>query len=430
MATILRIGINKTDITPLSPLPLAGFGHRRGPYEGIASNIYARTLVLETTDSNTNVRTQGIIVSADVIWWGMDSVIRLQEECTARWGISKERCLFHATHSHGGPQTASNMTPTVGEIDLVYIGWLEQQVLGGIQAAMQRMEQVTVEHGAAECGFAMHRRKRINGKIEMAPNPDETIDREVNVVRFVNASNRTKALLFHYACHPTTSDQQRLSSEFPGAASELLEHRLGDETPALFLQGFSGDVRPNLVKEEQFYRGTQADIERLGQELADVVSGVLCAPMRSMTPARLCGQICPVELPYQQVSNREQLERYALMDGIEGEWAALLMKQSDVQNRGAVAYFQYFSFAEQLGFLTANGEFVSGYGLWIKQRTQGRVLAVGYSNGMIGYVPTKRQLEEGGYEAAVSYRYFGLPGTFSYEIEQLLHDEWTTLLDL
>lgn len=426
--TTLRIGICKTDLTPQTPVPLAGFVHRKGQYESVASNIYARIAVFETVETDTSISSQGIIVTADLIWWGNELVERLQAECARRWGIGIERCLFHATHSHGGPQTATHLTPSLGEVDAAYIVWLEQRVIEGIQIAIQDLEPVTMERGETECEFAIHRRKLINGSIEMAPNPDETIDRQVSVISFLNATNKIKALLYHYACHPTTSDQNRLSSEFPGAAGKLLELQLGGNAVALFLQGFCGDVRPNLSIDGQFYRGTQDDIDRFGCQLAEAVTHVLNGPMRMISPSPLYGMVRQVELPFENVPSPKELEYSATQNEIYSEWASLLIEQRDQLRSSARAYLQYFSFSNELAFIAANGELVSAYGMWLKKRTKGIVLPVGYSNGMIGYVPTKRQLEEGGYESATSFRYFGLPGTFLEHIEEVIHSEFEWLL--
>jgi hypothetical protein len=47
--------------------------------------------------------------------------------------------------------------------------------------------------------------------------------------------------------------------------------------------------------------------------------------------------------------------------------------------------------------------------LYIKQLSQGGTLPLGYSNGMVGYVPTAAQIAEGGYEGDSSSVSFGLP---------------------
>ena len=67
-----------------------------------------------------------------------------------------------------------------------------------------------------------------------------------------------------------------------------------------------------------------------------------------------------------------------------------------------------------------DGEVVVEYGLWIKERYRGQVLPLGYSNGMVGYVPVAHQIHEGGYEARDSAPYFGLPAPFTPELEEVI----------
>jgi hypothetical protein len=51
--------------------------------------------------------------------------------------------------------------------------------------------------------------------------------------------------------------------------------------------------------------------------------------------------------------------------------------------------------------------------LYTKEASPRRLLPVAYTNGMIGYVPTRRQIEEGGYESAEAFRYYGHPAPFA-----------------
>ena len=54
---------------------------------------------------------------------------------------------------------------------------------------------------------------------------------------------------------------------------------------AAYLQGCCGDIRPALVRDDQFYRGDAGDVRRLGAELADAISTVLNGPMEVCQPA-------------------------------------------------------------------------------------------------------------------------------------------------
>jgi hypothetical protein len=89
----------------------------------------------------------------------------------------------------------------------------------------------------------------------------------------------------------------------------------------------------------------------------------------------------------------------------------------------------WLKLCEGLSLLTMNAEMVVEYGLFIKQRFAGSVLPVPYSNGMIGYVPTQRQVAEGGYEARESIAYFSLPAPFEATVETAIHEAIYRLID-
>ena len=57
----------------------------------------------------------------------------------------------------------------------------------------------------------------------MAPDPAVEVDDEVTVVSFINENNRELATWIHYACHPTTTDANIVSGEFPGVCTAELE---------------------------------------------------------------------------------------------------------------------------------------------------------------------------------------------------------------
>ena len=65
------------------------------------------------------------------------------------------------------------------------------------------------------------------------------------------------------------------------------------------------------------------------------------------------------------------------------------------------------------------GEVVVDYALWAKRTFKNENLFVaGYSNEVMCYIPTKRILGEGGYEASSSMIYYVLPGPFADNVEE------------
>ena len=68
--------------------------------------------------------------------------------------------------------------------------------------------------------------------------------------------------------------------------------------------------------------------------------------------------------------------------------------------------------------LALDGEVVVDYSLRAKRELGVKNLIVaGYSNGITAYIPSRRVLDEGGYEGGESRIYFGLPTPFAQDVE-------------
>lgn len=92
-------------------------------------------------------------------------------------------------------------------------------------------------------------------------------------------------------------------------------------------------------------------------------------------------------------------------------------------NRGwKIDKYQYpvqaFRIGNSLTMVSLAGEVVVGYALSIKQAyPKENLFVAGYCNEVICYIPTKKVLEEGGYEAVDSMIYYGMPGPFAKTVE-------------
>ncbi|CAH0120177.1 MULTISPECIES: neutral/alkaline non-lysosomal ceramidase N-terminal domain-containing protein [unclassified Paenibacillus] len=392
MSFTLKLGTAVRNITPPYPVPLAGFGHRQGVSEGVSHPLCVKAMVLQSQPVS-GPAPLALIVSADIIWWGPERMERLYEAFQERWGIKRSAVILNATHTHSGPQTSDRFASEIGEADRAYVDGLEAALLDGIEEALRNLEPVAIERGSGECRIGVNRRKLENGHIVMAPNEDGPADSEVSVIRFRTEDGLEKAIIVHLACHPTTTDLNMISSEFPGVAMELLEAKLGSGCTAFFMQGCCGDVRPRLVREGRFYRGDGADVVRFGSELAEAAFRVLERPMRALRPRPVSGRSAALDLPLEAGTE----------SGTEPHTVPFQMNLVRI--------------AEGLSLLAMNGEVVTEYGFYAK-RLCTDVLPVAYSNGMIGYVPTAAQIAEGGYEADESHRYFRLPSRFSPSVEE------------
>jgi hypothetical protein len=328
MKPILKPGWSKIDITPASPVPLAGFAHRKGCFEGISRALHLRVLFLLQRDAD-RMDNRSIIVSADLIWWDTRRAKRLRKIIAERWGLPESAVILHATHSHSGPQTSDRFAPTLGEPDPEYIRYVEDRLLIAVERAYSNLEPVTIERGIGHCGIGIHRRKSIDGKMVMAPNPEGAVDHEMNVICFrTRGGQRIKAILVHYTCHPTTTGDNYVSSEYPGVAMDVIEEKYGGDLAAVFLQGCCGDVRPALIKDETFFRGSDHEVCELGRTLAGEVWSVLESKMQVLEPS-IKSKAMEVLLSLNTLPSHSELLENTGSSGIMGEWSTLLLHQPE-----------------------------------------------------------------------------------------------------
>ena len=71
--------------------------------------------------------------------------------------------------------------------------------------------------------------------------------------------------------------------------------------------------------------------------------------------------------------------------------------------------------------VTGPGETFTEYGIAVKERSPGApTLYAGYTNEILGYLPTANEYQYGGYEAGYGYKSVGLPSLFDPSVEQIL----------
>ncbi|MFB6465407.1 neutral/alkaline non-lysosomal ceramidase N-terminal domain-containing protein [Cytobacillus sp. Hz8] len=415
--TELRLGVSKVDITPQAPIPLAGFGHRVGNFKGIVRPLFARCFLFEELGN------QYLFVTADLLWWGQSFANDLHKSIEETWGIPSDHLILHATHNHSGPQTSDQFVSALGKYDSRYLKRLKMLIYDGICEARKNLESVTVEVGKGLWSGSINRRKVINGICEMAPNVEGINDQTMTVIKYSTQDKKLKGILVHATCHLTTTGDNFVSSEFPGVTMEKLEGQYSDQNVvAGFLQGFCGNIRPALIQNGVFYRGDDSHVVKNGLILLNEVNRVLEIGMKqiSTNPIKIIRKT--VNLPFSVVPGPEEIREKGLNGSVYREWAQLLLEGKKEIPSYAKLNISYIQFAENLCFLAANAEMVVEYGIFAKEILGDHLLPIGYTNGMIGYIPTEKQLEEGGYEPVESTYYFGLPSQFSPEIEGIIKE--------
>lgn len=407
----MQLGSSKVDITPNLPIDLSGYAHRKGKSVEVFEHLFLKTFVLR---GSTELF---LIFVADLIWWDDKWVERVRNKINSKYNISQEYVCFHATHNHSGPQTSEKFSEELGLRSNDFMEKLEFELFNSVDIALNNLETVMMYVQKGKTDIGVYRRKRINDEIIMAPDENVVIDNRLTIISFEDLKSTKKAMWIHATCHPTTTDANSVSGEFPGFVCKQLE-AIYPECNVAFLQGFCGDIRPKLIKGDRFYRGSLEDMIKVGQTFTKDVIKTLNKPKKLMRNQDIEVRIVRYSLefsPYTETANKntEHMKK----------WIELIKKNENKYNLS----MQFVQIGQDLKLLACNAELVQEYSqyLWGLDKD---LVPLGYSNGMVGYISTHAQLLEGGYEPEDSIYYFGLPGKLSEKTESTIKNKLKSLL--
>src|SRR5690625_4366789 len=264
----MLLGTDQTDITPLHPVELAGFDHRKDKTEEMFNRIYVKSFMLKHKDSSF------LLIVADLIWWDSTFISELKKEINEKCHIPMSQICFHATHNHSGPQTTFRFSQEIGSPSIVYLTFLKRQVLLSVRKSLLNLSRVDAHVHKGRSAIGVNRRKKINENIEMEPNFAGSVDDDLTVISFKENNNKMKAIWIHYTCHPTSTDANVISSEYTGICCQKIEEEFPNSHVA-FLQGFCSDIRPALIKDDEFFRGEINDMCQVGEVFSNDVSYLL-----------------------------------------------------------------------------------------------------------------------------------------------------------
>jgi hypothetical protein len=178
--------------------------------------------------------------------------------------------------------------------------------------------------------------------------------------------------------------------------------------------GCGGDQNP-------YPRGRLELAQIHGRSLASAVQAALDAPAVPL-PGQLASAYATTELDF-AVPTRAALETEA--QSKEKYTASHAERMLTVLDRGEPleAHYSYpvqvARFGGKLTLIALAGESVVDYALRFKCELAGQAVWVaGYSNDVMGYVPSLRVLKEGGYEGGEAMRFTSHPGPWSESIEE------------
>ena len=339
---------------------MGGYAERKGGASGTHDPLYATVLVLESGSERL------ALVTCDLRSFVSTRVADLAKQ---RYGIT--HTILSSSHTHSGPLTWEAPSPWYRETENAMVAAIGEAVQGLFPAS------IGVSTGPLYLGF--NRRKVENGRARMwwrnaEKLPSHPLDPTVTELVIHDDQDAPRAVLVHYACHPSVlgPDNLQYSADYPGAMRQYVEEKIPGAL-CLFVQGAAGDINPYRDKEPVAGQGFAA-MEEMGQTLGMQAVALFSRARRLPAPVlKVASELVDVKNRW----NPEQRMSIGLTTGVIGPYVC---------------------------FVAMPGEPFIEHQLTFRAKSECPFAMVfGYSQsvggGWAGYLPTIQAAVEGGYGA-------------------------------
>lgn len=408
LAAEWKAGVSRAVITPETSVWLAGYGGRRAP-DGKLHDLWMKALALEDAHGR-----RAVLVTSD--FQGVpkvfsDPVFAMLKQ---KFQLEREQVMITFSHNHCGPRLGDDLVdyyPVEAEqVRLVdeYTQLMQRRMVELIGDALARLAPAQLKQGQGKATFAVNRRNNREAEVpkllaEGTPLKGP-VDHTVPLLTVTRPDGRLEAILFGYACHPTTLSFTKWCGDYPGFAQLEIEQKHPGVT-AMFVNTCGGDQNP-------LPRRTVELCEKYGHLLAVGVEEGLPSVTQPVS-AELATAFAYVELPYLKTMDRTDL--HAMLqdtNAIKARWSARMLQQLDNGAKFANGY-PYPLHAWRLGremlVIGMGAETVVDYALRFKREFGPGTWVMGYADDMIAYIPSRRVWEEGGYEGGSNLYEYGRP---------------------
>jgi hypothetical protein len=404
------------DVTPRDrPVRLAGYAARQQPVSTVLDPVEISAVWLEAGGRRC------LIFSFDLMVVGAELQQAVHDRLAAH-GLAPAEIMLLASHTHFAPATDRACAP-LGVPDNEFVAELAAAAENLVaQMRQQPPTESRLEIRRGRLDHSVNRRRhwpfptigrtygfRLSSTV-MAPNPQAPTDELATILLLRRADDDVVlAAIWHYTCHATAViPPDVISADFPGAVRRVLRQRFGN-IPCVFAQGFCGDISPKiagadpqagvggrlrrfarkLISGPTFPPRVASDWKRWSESLAAGVAAIAERPPEK-TDASATLSIGAAEIPLAEFFDGRAPDKPLAIQALRlGSALELVALSAEV----TVEWQSILDSALPAG--------------------AGRMrLYAGYLGALYGYLPTPRQIGEGGYEVTGFQYLFGLSGNF------------------
>ena len=414
----IPVGFAKTDVTPAEPVVLAGYGSRTAPFESIDTKLYARAMVIGDQEPHAIVVLDNCGITREIT-----AAVRKR---LVPHGFPADHIMVATTHTHNAPALdgyapilwQGRMSAEMVRATNAYTQKVIKKMVAVILAAKKNTQPLNVFWAQGKVTFGGNRRVINEGKwggfgFQM----DAPVDHSLPILCAKDDQGIVRGIWSNYACHCTTvGAKNNVNGDWAGFANEDMEKAF-PQAVAIMSIGCGADVGPQPS-------GSLEIARTHGQSIAAEVKKLIAGKKWKRLTKAPNSRTTIVHLPLEKPKPKSHWEKQALGRGFEKQLAIKML--AEISRNGSISdKVEYplttWTFDKDLAIVFMPGEVVVDYAVRLKTELDWkRIWITGWANRMPGYIPSRKVLMQGGYEADFSQVYYGLPGRYQPGIEDLI----------
>jgi neutral ceramidase len=467
----LYAGAAGISINPPLPADPQGYIRRAKAVRRYADALEIRALALKSNE------TAVIILAADVVDLDQTFSDEIRRQVSDATGVPVECVLLNSSHSHAAlwPKSTGKIHGEFVEhtpAELAYFARIPFDYATAASLALAALAPVRVSGGTGKApGLAVNRRERTaDGRTILGWNREAFVDEEVPTIRIDGLDGKAVATIVGFGCHPVCvgPEVEESATDFVGPLRRTVETIRGGL--CLYLQGAAGNVLP-LQAFCDFTGPEVAMGARLGLEAAHCIADrdpiarkIKKIEYGSVTPISLYRRAAIDPQPPQLLASRRAIvdlplltppTRDELADELARRQLEFKTKEAEGAPRPILNPIRYHLkwleamlsrledgplstslkgeiWATRMGdvaIVATPGEIFTEIGYDVRRQSPFRTtIFAGYSQAVLGYVPTAAEYPHGGYEPSVAQRGYWHPAPFSPEVVSIIASECSRLL--
>ncbi len=389
----MRIGFNKEDITPPLGAELAGYGYyleRRATH--VIDRLYARALALEENGE------EYLLVCADVLGLSRTVVDQVQSAMQEKFGIPSNHIMIVSIHTHTAAPFVYH--EGCGALTPDYIKTGTPAIVRACEKAIDDLANVT------DIGFRMSSIPAHTYNRTLKNGPVEQNVRSLHITR----DGAQDIVLLSHACHAVCRGRiSGISADYPGEVCRIVEQQ---GVHAMYVNGLCGDIDPLPCDDDV----RDENLRRYAEDIANILQ-----TEKQSLPLTLSGGKLPFTL--RLIVPDSEAELHAIADAavqkpgmIPGAdktiriWEREMTERFDTLTDKEPIKISYLMLGGIAIFASPFEGFVRTGELLREALGDKRIFVLGCAEQLLGYMPTKEDIEQGSYAAFEStFLYKRLP---------------------